>query len=473
MTHSPPSLDTLNRIAQVVGPEGWTRDPLEMAPYLVEWRDRWQGSTPMVVKPATTDEAAQVVRICAETHTAIVPQGGNTGLVGGQIPFGSEVLLSLSRLNRIRRADPLNGTLTVEAGCTLGAVQEHARTALGLLFPLSLASEGSAQIGGLLSTNAGGISVVRYGTMRNLVLGLEVVTPQGEIWNGLRALRKDNTGYDLKHLFIGAEGTLGLITAAVCKLVPLPKDSATALVAAPDLDKAIALLHAVQAFTGNAVSAFELMPRIGIEFALKHAANTRDPFSIPHDWSVLMELSSGQSEAGAQALLESCLNAAMQDGLVRDAVIASSQSQADNLWRLRDCLSEVQKHEGASLKHDISVPVSALPVFVQRASAAVCAALPGLRPVAFGHIGDGNVHFNLSQPVGMDPQDFLSHQGEMARLVHDIVASLGGSISAEHGLGIAKREAILSYKSPVEIEMMRRLKTALDPLGIMNPGKVI
>jgi len=326
MTQPFPSSETLTRIAQVVGPEGWTREPQEMAPYLTEWRDRWEGSTPIVVKPATTDEVAQVVRICAETRTAIVPQGGNTGLVGGQIPSGSEILLSLSRLNRIRLSDPLNNTITVEAGCVLTTAQKHANK-LDRLFPLSLASEGSAQIGGLISTNAGGISVLRYGTMRELVLGLEVVTPQGEILNGLRALRKDNTGYALNHLFIGAEGTLGVITAAVIKMVPRPKDVATALVAVPDLESAIALLHAVQSFTGNAVSAFELIPRIGIAFILKHMENARDPFTKPHDWSVLMEVSSGKSATSMQSQLETCLGEAVQDGLVRDAVIAASQSQ--------------------------------------------------------------------------------------------------------------------------------------------------
>jgi len=472
MTRKTPSEETLTRLAALVGPQGWTREPPVMAPYLTEWRDRWSGQTPMVVKPATTEEVARVVRLCAETDTAIVPQGGNTGLVGGQIPLGPEILLSLIRLNRIRHTDPLNNTVTVEAGCILATVQEQAR-ALDRLFPLSLASEGSAQIGGLISTNAGGVSVVRYGAMRHQILGLEVVTPAGEIWNGLRALRKDNAGYDLKHLFIGAEGTLGVITAAVCRLVPRPKAVTTALAAVPDLERAVELLHAVQSFTGNAVSAFELLPRIGIEFALKHVPGARAPFSQPYDWQVLIELSSARRDAGLQALLESSLDAAMNDGMIVDAVLAASHAQAAALWLLRECLSEVQKHEGASLKHDVSVPVSCLPAFIGRAGAAVGKALPGIRPVPFGHIGDGNVHFNLSQPIGVDPQEFLSHQRKISELVYDIVADLNGSISAEHGLGIAKRQTVLKYKSPLEMDMMRTVKAALDPQGIMNPGKVL
>jgi FAD/FMN-containing dehydrogenase len=457
----------LRRIEAAVGPKGATRDPAKIAPQLKEWRGRYHGATPMLVRPATAEEVAAVVAICAETGAPIVPQGGNTGLVGGQIPFG-EILLNLGRLNRIRELDAACNTLTVEAGCVLADIQSTAETA-DRLYPLSLASEGSAQIGGLLSANAGGVNVLRYGNAREHVLGLEVVLPSGEIWNGLKRLRKDNTGYDLKQLFLGAEGTLGIITAAVLKLWPAPRARATAFVALTNLEAAVPLLNHLQSATGGAVSAFELVPRVGLTFVLHHVPGARDPLPAPALWYVLTEITSGSPEP-LEPLLATALGAA--DG-IEDAAIASNDRQRAQFWQMRERLSEAQKAEGGSIKHDISVPLSAIAEFIARASDAVSRACPGIRPVPFGHIGDGNVHFNLSQPVGADTAAFLARWEELSRIVHDIAARLGGSISAEHGLGLMKREEILRYKSPVEMELMRTLKNALDPQGIMNPGKLL
>ena len=463
-----PSDQTLERMKTAAGPGGWSVDAQEIAPYLVEWRERWKGSTPLLLKPTTVASVAEIVRIAAETGTALVPQGGNTGLVGGQIPSG-EVLLSLRRLARVRVVDQMANTMTVDAGCILTDVQAAA-DAVERLFPLSLSSEGSATIGGLISTNAGGTGVLAYGNMRELLLGLEAVLPSGEIWNGLGALRKDNTGYDLKQLFIGAEGTLGVVTGAVLKLFPKPAEVETATAAVESVDKAIALLNFARAQSAS-VTAFELMPRTGIEFVVKHMPATRDPFATAYPWYVLIDVSlfSDAQVGAAQTLLADAASA----GLIVDGVVAQSLAQREAFWRLRDSLSESQKPEGGSIKHDIAVPISAIPRFIAEASRAVVAAVPGARPVPFGHLGDGNIHFNISQPVGADKATFLASTDEVNRIVHDIVHAFGGSISAEHGVGQAKVDEITRYKSTVALETMRAVKRALDPKGIMNPGKVV
>ncbi len=466
-----PTKQTLDRLREAAGTGGFTDDPDIIAPHLKEWRDRFVGATPALLKPSSTDAVARVVGICHETGTPLVPQGGNTGLVGGQIPSpdGSEVLISLARMNTIRSVDPPSGTLTAEAGCILDTVQKAA-DANDRLFPLSLASEGSATIGGLVSTNAGGTAVLAYGNMRDLVLGLEAVLPDGRIWNGLRALRKDNTGYDLKNLLIGAEGTLGIVTAAVLKLFPRPTDMATAFIGLASVDKAVQLLNRVRA-AGLFVTTFELIPRIGLDFVVRHVSGARKPLDGAFPWYVLLEVSlfGTQQTAETQAML----GQAQEDGLLLDATIAASSAQRQAFWQLRDALSEAQKPEGGSIKHDVSVPVSCIPEFIEVASRAVCDRVPGARPVPFGHIGDGNIHFNISQPTGSDKAQFLSRIDEVNAIVHDLVRDFHGSISAEHGLGQAKVDEILRYKSQAELDAMRAIKRALDPKGIMNPGKVI
>ena len=466
--------DVLERIKTIVGPRGWSSDADEMAPHLVEPRGLYRGEAPMLVRPATTEEVANVVRLCAESGTAIVPQGGNTGLCGGAVPHedGSEIVLSLARINRVRAIDPLNNTMTVDAGCILADIQRAAAEA-DRLFPLSMGAEGSCMIGGNLSTNAGGVAVLRYGTARELVLGLEVVLADGRVWDGLRGLRKDTTGYDLKQLFIGAEGTLGIITGAVLKLFPRPGEVQTALAALTSVAEAVALLGRAREHCGDAVTGFELLPRIALELVLRHVPDSADPFAAPHPWYTLIELSGPGTQGGLRHILEELLAAAAGEGLVRDAVIAASQAQALALWRLRETVPDAERSEGGSIKHDISVPISAIPEFIARAGEAVAREIPGIRPVAFGHIGDGNIHFNLSQPVDADSEAFLRQWHRMNRIVHDIAADLDGSISAEHGVGRLKREEILRYKSEVEMELMRTLKAALDPKGIMNPGKVV
>jgi len=466
--------ETLARMKAVVGPKGWLDDPAEMAPYLAERRERYKGRAAAVLRPATTDEVSRLMAIAFETGTPIVPQGGNTGLVGGQVPSerGDEIVLSVGRLDRIRAIDTLNNTLTVEAGVTLAAAQAAAAEA-DRLFPLSLASEGSCQIGGNLATNAGGTAVLRYGNARDLVLGLEVVLADGRIWSGLSGLRKDNTGYDLKQLFIGSEGTLGIITAAVLKLFARPRAIETAFAAVPDVGAAVSLLRMAEAVSGGLVSAFELVPRIGIEFVTRHIAGAGDPLARPSPWYVLIELAAGSADARLGETLEAVLARGMEDALVTDAAVARSHAQRTAFWRLRESLSDVQRCEGGSIKHDVSVPVSSMAAFIGRAGEAAARAMPGIRPVAFGHIGDGNVHFNLSQPPAMDKEAFLARWGEMSAIVHGLVREFGGSISAEHGVGVMKRDEIAATKAPVEIEMMRRLKQAFDPKGILNPGKVI
>ena len=457
---------TLERLKAIVSPAGFSVDPDELAPHLHEWRNRFSGATPLLLKPASTAEVAAIVRVCAEAEVGIVPQGGNTGLVGGQIPRpeGGDLLVSLARMNRIRRVDPVDNTMLVEAGCTLAAAQAVA-AAVERLLPLSLAAEGSSQVGGNLSTNAGGIHVLRYGNARDAVLGIEVVTADGEIWDGLRALRKDNTGYDLKHLFIGAEGTLGIITAAVLKLFPRPREVHTLFVAVPDPERVLALLALARDLTSDGIFAFEMISRFALELVTRHTAGARDPLAAPSPWYVLADLTVPRATA------EAVLAAASEQGLIVDGVLAGSAAQARALWHLRESASEAQKHEGGSIKHDVSVPVSRIPAFLAEALAAAEALIPGIRPVPFGHVGDGNLHLNFTQPVGMDQAAYLAQWPALNRVVHDLVIAHGGSISAEHGIGVLKREEARRTKSAVELDLMSRIKHALDPKGIMNPGK--
>ncbi|MGO4674625.1 FAD-binding oxidoreductase [Bosea sp. 2YAB26] len=467
------SAQVLDRMAGIVGARNIIAEPDAMLPYLKEWRDLFRGQATAVVRPGSTEEVAAIVRLAAETGTTLVPQGGNTGLVGGQIPVadGREIILSLQRLDKVRAVDAEGDTMIVEAGVTLQRAQEAAEAA-GRLFPLSLASEGTCTIGGNLSTNAGGTAVIAYGNARELCMGLEVVLADGRIWNGLRQLRKDNTGYDLKNLFIGAEGTLGVITAAVLKLFPLPAARATAFLALPGPAEALALLNAAKAGAGGTLTTFELMPRIGLEFVLRHAAGTRDPLSEPSPWYVLMEVSA-QSAVGLNEAVESFLGEALENGLITDAALAGSLEQRKDFWKLREMLSEVQRFEGGSIKHDISVPLHATPDFLARAIATVEAMIPGCRAVPFGHLGDGNIHFNVSQPVGADKEAFLARWNEINRAVHAIVTEMHGSISAEHGIGRLKRYLLPSVKDPVELALMKTLKATLDPQGILNPGAVL
>lgn len=464
--------EALDRIRALLGPKGIVPES-ETTPFLTEWRDKFEGKAALIVRPANKEEVSAVLKLAHEAGIGVVPQGGNTGLVGGQIPSldGQEILLNLSRMNTVGKIDTANDTMLVEAGCVLASVQAAALEA-GRMVPLSLASEGSAQIGGLLSTNAGGINVLRYGNARAQVLGLEVVLASGEIWDGLGGLRKDNTGYDLKQIFMGAEGTLGVITAAVLKLFPAPRDKAIGFAALRDLDAVIALLSLTRESTGDLVSAFELIPAIGLEFLAEHKG-LKPPLGSGSPWYVLMELSSTDAPGTLKGSLEPLLEAALEKGLIDDAVIAESLGQAEDFWCLRETLSEVQKFEGGSIKHDIAVQISDIPGFVERATRAVTAACPGIRPVIFGHVGDGNLHFNLTQPKGADKEAFLSTWQDIARIVHDIVNDMGGSISAEHGIGQLKRDDLAHYKSGVEMDLMRTLKKAFDPKGIMNPGKVI
>ncbi len=445
-----------------------------MAPYLVEERGLYRGKAALVLRPGSTAEVAKIVAACAAANVPIVPQGGNTGLCGGASPHddGGEIIVNMGRMNKVRAVDPLNFTMTVDAGCILADVQAAAERH-GCLFPLSLAAEGSCQIGGNLATNAGGINVLRYGNARDLVLGLEVVLPDGRIWNGLRALGKDNTGYALRHLFIGAEGTLGIITAAVLKLFPRPTETATALCALSRLEDATTLLNRARAASGDAVTAFELIPRLGLEMCVKHIAGVTDPFAKPHQWYVLIELSSSRPDAAVRGTFEALLEAAFEEGTIADAVVAESLEQQKGLWRIRESLPEAQKHEGGSIKHDVSVPVSRVPQFIADGTAAIARHFPGARPVPFGHIGDGNIHFNISQPVGADKATYLARWDEMNRIVHDLVTALNGSISAEHGIGMLKVDELKHYKDPVELDLMRRLKQAIDPANLLNPGKIL
>ena len=446
-----------------------------IAPYLTDWRKRYTGRAQAVVRPASTAEVAAVARACADHGTPIVPQGGNTGLVGGGTPddSGRAVLLSLTRMNRVRQIDPANDTITVEAGCLLQQVQEAAR-AQGRLFPLSLAAEGSATIGGNLSSNAGGTQVLRYGNARDLALGLEVVLAGGIVWDGLRGLRKDNTGYDLKHLFIGAEGTLGIITAATLKLFPLPRAQLTALAAVPSLDHALALLDRARVAAGAALTGFEVMSAECLRRVARELPQLRQPMPpTAAPWFALLELSDAEDEAHASALLERLFAAAFDAGEVIDAVVAQSIAEARALWAIREGIPEAQARAGGNVKHDISLPVSSIPSFVAATNAALAARFAWIEPVVFGHLGDGNLHYNMAVKDGMPVALAFAQEAAINRIVHDAVAAAGGSISAEHGLGQMKREEIRRYKSPVELALMQSIKQALDPHGLMNPGKLL
>jgi len=462
------------QLARRLGPRGYVSDAAALAPHLTEWRGLYRGAAAALLAPASTAEAAAVVRLCAEAGVAMVPQGGNTGLVGGAVPHSRpgrpQVILSAARLNRIRELDVANDTITVEAGCLLAQVQAAAAEA-GRLFPLSLAAEGSCQIGGNIATNAGGINVLRYGSMRAQVLGLEVVLPDGQVFEGLRALRKDNSGYDLKQLFIGSEGTLGFITAATCRLYPQAVSTATALAAVTDPAAAVALYGRARERLGEQLQACELIGRAALELVLAQIAGSRDPFDEPHAWYLLLEVGAFDQRAGAR--LESFLADSLERGGVRDAVLAQSEAQRAALWRLRHSISEAQKRAGAGIKHDVSVPVSRVPALIERGSALVRRRIPGALLVAFGHLGDGNIHFNLNQPPGSDREAFLARWPEIAGAVHELVAELGGSFSAEHGIGALKTAELARYRGGVELALMRRIKACLDPRDLMNPGKLL
>lgn len=458
--------------ASIVGARHVLAGPADMDFYLTDERGLFRGEASLVVKPGTTQEVSGIVAICHRERLPMVAVGGNSGTCGGTVPLGGAktVVVATERLNRIRNVDRDNHTITVEAGCILANVQRAAEEA-GCFFPLSLGGEGTCLIGGNLSTNAGGVNVLRYGNTRDLMLGLEVVLPDGRVWNGLRGLRKDNSGLALRHLFVGAEGLLGIITAATLKLFAMPPARHTAFCAVANPADAIALLGRIKAASADTVTAFELFPRIAFDVGFRNIEGGRDPFAEPHPWYALIELS---APAGFGTLLEDALSAAVEDGLVRDAVIAQSGEQRKALWRLREIgAGGHQYQEGGLIKHDISVPLSRIPEMIERGIEAVTAALPGIRPIPFGHAGDGNLHFNLVQPVGADKQAFLAERPRMNRIIHDIVHELGGSIAAEHGIGMLKVGEMARYKDPLELELMRRVKDALDPLGLMNPGKVI
>lgn len=463
--------DLIERVRAIVGDRGIITDEAGIAPYVTDWRGSYIGKTSLVVRPASTNEVAEVVKLCAQTRTPIVPQGGNTGMVGGATPdaSGSAIVLSLARMNKIRAVDLANNALTVEAGCVLATVQEAANNN-DRYFPLSLAAEGSCTIGGNLSTNAGGTAVLRYGNARDLVLGIEAVTSDGKVWNGLKALRKDNTGYDLKHLLMGAEGTLGIITAAALKLFPKPQSTCTALVAVPHPTAAVALLSTIQSAMGDRLTGFELMSRVCIDHVIKHFPSTVEPFSARHDWQVLIELTDTLKDASLEAALADALEPAFKHADALDAVIATSHSQSLALWNIREHIPEAEKLQGRSVKHDISVPISRIAEFIERGDIALNGKFHKAQVICFGHVGDGNLHYNLSFPGQLASAE---QTRDANALVYALLDELGGSISAEHGLGQLKRDDITRHKSAVELDMMRAIKTALDPQGIMNPGKVL
>ncbi len=463
--------ELLKRFAAIVGEKYAITDPQVQKAYLVEMRDLWQGHTPLVLRPGLVAEVAAIAKLANETKTAIVPQGGNTGLVGGQIPHHGEIILSLNRLDKVREVDPVSNTMTVEAGVTLARAREAAANA-DRLYPQLLPSEGTCTIGGNLSTNAGGVAAIAHGIARSHALGLEVVLADGRVLNDLNKLKKNNTGYDLKNLFIGAEGTLGIITAAVLRLVPRPRSVETAYAAVPSPQAAVDLLGIAQERTAGGVTSFELMGRPGIEAVVKYDAASRDPLSKLHPWYVLMELSS-QARSGLRETMEAILSEGAERGLVEDATIAESLEQAKAFWRIRELFGEVQRQIGASIKHDVSVPVAAVPAFIAEANAAVVKLIPGSRPLPFGHVGDGNIHYNVTQPEDADKEKFLARWDEVNAVVFAVVKKHGGSISAEHGVGIMKRDILPQYKDAVALELMRALKKTLDPNNILNPGKVL
>jgi FAD/FMN-containing dehydrogenase len=466
-----PSPDIISRFAKVVGEKYAITNPEQQTPYLVEMRDLFRGQTPVVLRPSSVAEVSEIMKIADETSTAIVPQGGNTGLVGGQIPHNGEVVLSLNRLDKIREIDPVSNTITCEAGVTLMRTREAA-AAVDRLYPQLLPSEGTCTIGGNLSTNAGGTAALAHGIARSHALGLEVVLADGRVLNNLNKLKKDNTGYDLRNLFIGAEGTLGIITAAVLRLVPRPRSIETAWAAVPSPQAAVDLLSLASQRTAGGVTSFELMTRGGIDVVIKHSAGTRDPLEKVYPWYVLIELSS-QLESGLREVMENILGEGMERGPVLDATLCDSVEQATAFWRIREMFGEVQRHEGGSIKHDVSVPVANIPAFIEEANAAVVALIPGARPLPFGHVGDGNIHYNVAQPVGADKAEYLKRWDDVNKVVFDIVLKYGGSISAEHGVGVMKRDLLPKIKDPVAYDLMRTLKRTLDPKGILNPGKVL
>jgi FAD/FMN-containing dehydrogenase len=453
----------------------WTDDAADIAPHLTDWRGRATGASQLMLKPASLAEVVQLVRIANDTRTPLVPQSGNTGLVLGSIPdsSGTAVIVSMARMNKVRAITPEDYSMTVDSGIILADVQriaaEHAR-----LFPLSLGSEGSARIGGLISTNAGGVQVLRYGPMRSLVLGLEAVLPDGSVYSALSPLRKDNTGYDIKQLLIGAEGTLGIITGATLKLFPANLASTTAFAGLRSPEDAVTLLSRLRSATGDSISSFELIPRAGLDLVFEHIPGTRDPLGSPHEWYVLAEATSPDVDAPLRARLEQALAAALEDDVIQDAAIADSDSQARAFWKIREGVPEAEKIDGGSIKHDVSVASAQMPLFMRKASAALGSAYPAARLLAFGHLGDGNVHFNVRPPIGVDDKIFhAAHHHAVSAMVHDIVASMGGSISAEHGIGALKRDELARLADPGKYAAMRRIKAAFDPLGIMNPGRVL
>lgn len=464
----PPEL--LARFTAIVGEKYAVTDPQEAAPYLTEERGLFQGRSPLILRPGSTAEVSAICKLATETKTALVPQGGNTGLVGGQTPHHGEVVISTRRLDKIRAVDTQSNTMTVEAGVILAVAQQRAADA-DRLFPLSLGAEGSCTIGGNLSTNAGGIAALAYGVARDLVLGLEVVLADGRIMHGLSSLKKDNTGYDLRDLFVGAEGTLGIITAATLKMFPKPRSVETAFAAIASPADALALFDISRNIAAGSLTSFELIPQIAIDFVVKHGPSIRAPMAERHPWYVLMEVSSPRDDA--RGTIEAILEKGMDQGIVNDAVIAANLDQRNAFWKLREVISPAQKPEGGSIKHDISVPVAAVPAFLAEADIAVTRLIPGARPFAFGHLGDGNIHYNVSQPIGADTAEYLARWHDMNEVVHGLVTKHGGSISAEHGIGVLKREDLPRVKDPVAIEIMRSIKHLLDPHNILNPGKVL
>jgi FAD/FMN-containing dehydrogenase len=466
----PLSPELLAAFRAIVGDKYAVTDPADIAPYLTEERGLFHGRSPLVLRPGSTAEVAAICKLATAHKIALVPQGGNTGLVGGQTAHHGEVVISLRRLDKIREVDAASNTMTCEAGVVLQIAQQKAAE-VDRLFPLSLGAEGSCTIGGNLSTNAGGTGALAYGVAREMALGLEVVLADGRVLNNLSKLKKDNTGYDLRNLFIGAEGTLGIITAATLKLFPKPRAIETAYVGLKSPADALKLLSISQSMAAGSLTSFELLADIAVDFSIRHGIDIRDPLTSKHRWYVLMELSSSRDDA--RDALESILAQGMEDGIVDDAVIAANLSQRAAFWKLRDEMSAAQKPEGGSIKHDISVPVAAVPAFIAEADAAVVKLIPGSRPVPFGHLGDGNIHYNVSQPIGANAADFLARWHELNAVVFAIVMRMGGSISAEHGIGVLKRDELPDVKDKVAISLMRGIKAQLDPLGIMNPGKVL
>lgn len=465
--------DLIERMEMIVGREACLRDSEACARYLVDWRGMYEGRTLAVVRPGSTQEVSEVLHLCHLAGVPVVPHGGNTGLVGGAIPSaeGDEIVLSLERLNRVREIDTFNYTMTVEAGCVLQAVQEAALEA-DRYFPLSLGAEGTCQIGGNLATNAGGNAVLRFGNARDLVLGLEVVLPDGRVWDGLRGLRKSNAGYDLKHLFLGAEGTLGVITAATLKLFPARRQVETAFLALDSLEKAITLFASARENLDEFLSAFELIPRIGIDMAIEHVPETRDPLSDTYPYYVLMQTSTSQTFLPLRDMLEDWLGKAIESGDVADGVMANSQQHAQSLWLIREACVEAQRRAGPSIKHDVSVPISRVPAFIKKGTTVIESEMRETRVVAFGHIGDGNIHFNVCVGEGQDHEAFRALGPQISKLVYDVVASFGGSFSAEHGIGRLRRGALYNYVGGVEMDIMQDIKDTLDPDNTMNPGKV-